>query len=47
LFPFEQTEITATLTLEEPPQEEKNKAKVAIEVGWRLFEIGLRVAVAP
>jgi hypothetical protein len=28
-------------------QEEKNKAKVAIEVGWRLFETGLRVAVAP
>jgi hypothetical protein len=24
----------------------KNKAKVAIEVGWRLFETGLRVAVA-
>ena len=39
-------DYTLRLTLEEPPQEEKNKAKVAIEVGWRLFETGLRVAVA-
>src|SRR6266481_5257804 len=39
-------DYTLRLTLEEPPQEEQNKAKVAIEVGWRLFETGLRVAVA-
>jgi hypothetical protein len=39
-------DYTLRLTLEEPPQEEKNKAKVAIEVGWRLFETGIRVAVA-
>jgi Putative transposase DNA-binding domain len=39
-------DYTLRLTLEEPPQEERNKAKVAIEVGWRLFETGLRVAVA-
>jgi hypothetical protein len=39
-------DYTLRLTLEEPPQEEKNKAKVAIEVGWRLLETGLRVAVA-
>ena len=39
-------DYTLRLTLEEPPQEEKNKAKVAIEVGWRLFQTGLRVAVA-
>jgi hypothetical protein len=39
-------DYTLRLILEEPPQEEKNKAKVAIEVGWRLFETGLRVAVA-
>jgi len=39
-------DYTLRLTLEEPHQEEKNKAKVAIEVGWRLFETGLRVAVA-
>jgi len=37
---------TLRLILEEPPQEERNKAKIAIEVGWRLFETGLRVAVA-
>ena len=39
-------DYTLRLTVEEPPQEEKNKAKVAIEIGWRLFETGLRVAVA-
>ena len=39
-------DYTLRLTLEEPPQEEKNNAKVAIEVGWRLLETGLRVAVA-
>jgi hypothetical protein len=39
-------DYTLRLTLEELPQEEKTKAKVAIEVGWRLFETGLRVAVA-
>jgi hypothetical protein len=39
-------DYTLRLTLEEPPQEEKNKAKVAVEVGWRLLETGLRVAVA-
>ena len=39
-------DYTLRLTLERPPQEERNKAKVAIEVGWRLFETGLRVAVA-
>jgi hypothetical protein len=40
-------DYTLRLTLEEPLQEERrNKAKVAIEVGWRLFETGLRVAVA-
>ena len=38
-------DYTLRLTLEEPLQEERNKAKVAIEVGWRLFETGLRVAV--
>ena len=39
-------DYTLRLTLEEPPQEGKNKAKVAVEVGWRLLETGLRVAVA-
>jgi len=39
-------DYTLRLTLEEPPREEKNKAKVAIEIGWRLFGTGLRVAVA-
>ena len=39
-------DYTLRLTLEEPPQEERNKAKVAIEVGWRLLQTGLRVAVA-
>jgi hypothetical protein len=39
-------DYTLRLTLEEAPQEERNKAKVAIEVGWRLFKTGLRVAVA-
>ena len=39
-------DYTLRLILEEPPQEERNKAKIAIEVGWRLFETGLRVAVA-
>jgi Putative transposase DNA-binding domain len=39
-------DYTLRLTVEELPQEEKNKTKVAIEVGWRLFETGLRVAVA-
>jgi hypothetical protein len=39
-------DYTLRLTLEEPPREERNKTKVAIEVGWRLFETGLRVAVA-
>ena len=39
-------DYTLRLTLEEPPQKEKNKAKVAIEVGWRLLQTGLRVAVA-
>ncbi len=34
------------LTVEEPPQKAKPQAKVAIELGWRLFEQGLRVAVA-
>jgi hypothetical protein len=39
-------DYTLRLTLEEPSQKEKNKAKVAIEIGWRLLETGLRVAVA-
>src|SRR6516162_1324780 len=39
-------DYTLRLTLEETPREEKNKAKVAIEIGWRLFGTGLRVAVA-
>ena len=46
LFLTKDYDYTLRLTLEKPPQEERNKAKVAIEVGWRLFETGLRVAVA-
>jgi len=39
-------DYTLRLTLEEPMAKLAAPVKVAIEIGWRLFKQGLRVAVA-